>query len=152
VTSDKLGNNFRTSKIGLERISWNFISRKYFLIFVKVCAKTKIRTLTVIPHACACGVIFLKHNITFWEEMKNICLVMLEFSCHRLKMKICVFAFSWKCSFFRENFFAKIYKNSRNINYVNYLGKRGIRLNYVYSSRHFKKFNIKIWHKMCPEK
>jgi hypothetical protein len=29
----------------------------------------------------AYGDIFL-HSITFWEDKKNICVVMLEFSCH----------------------------------------------------------------------
>jgi hypothetical protein len=72
----------------------------------------------------ACGVI-LKNNITSREDKKNICVVMLELSCHkdrnenfrfRIVKKLFRFVFSQK---FSRTF---LYENNGNINDVGYLG------------------------------
>jgi hypothetical protein len=53
---------------------------------VNVFAKTKNLTKFDIDTACmvhAASFFFFLHKITFWEDKKNICIEMLEFSCHK---------------------------------------------------------------------
>jgi hypothetical protein len=73
------------------RFSQNFVLQKFLFLhknfhknLTKIFAKTKNPlNLTVIRHAwyCACGVSFC-HNISFWDDKKDICEVMIEFRCH----------------------------------------------------------------------
>jgi hypothetical protein len=83
----------------------------------------------------ACGVIFVLHNITFFEDNEQMCSnVVIQFPLglrrtfslsnflESFRVFVKILHFARKFSYFREQFFTKIYENSESINDVNYSG------------------------------